>query len=134
MNEYGPWTQANWYALGSFLIQVGLLVAGVWFARNIVKTMRAFQEQIGALLRLSITSIPAERQSSGADASPYWLTPSVTHAVTAAEPTESGPGRPAVIWHNLILWLQEPTSPAELIHLRQLITWLQAPAGSCSNR
>src|SRR5260221_2025956 len=61
MNEFKPWTQNDWYALGSLLTQLAFLFAGVWFARNILRTMRAFQEQAGALLKLSITRAPGER-------------------------------------------------------------------------
>jgi hypothetical protein len=137
MNEFSPWTQGNWYALGSLLTQLAFLVAGVWFARNILKTMRAFQEQVGALLKLSITATPAERHSSGAgakhplaDASPYWLTPSETQTASRPEPTESGPGRFAVAWRGLVLWLKAPMSSAEVAPWRRVIRWLQAPAGS----
>jgi hypothetical protein len=125
MNEFSPWTQGNWYALGSLLTQLAFLAAGIWFARNIVKTMRAFQEQIGALLKLSITASPVERHASvdgakhAADASPYWLTPSEVQTASLPEPIKSGPSRLVVTWHRLVTWMREPMSPAELIPWRR---------------
>jgi hypothetical protein len=43
MNEFTAWMQSNWYALGNLLAQFGFLAAGVWFARKIMKTIRASQ-------------------------------------------------------------------------------------------
>ena len=83
MSEFTAWMQSNWYALGNLFIQLAFLAAGVWFARKILKTIRASQEQVGALLKLSFTGAISERPSSiaaaersFANASPYWLTPS----------------------------------------------------------
>ena len=129
MNEFSPWTQGNWYALGNLLTQLGFLLAAVWFARNIIKAMRAFQEQIGALLKLSITAPPAERHSVAADASPYWLTPAEAPAAAPAEPVQSGPGRLTIAWHRVGHWLREPMKPSEILPLRRIIRWLQAPTG-----
>jgi hypothetical protein len=115
MNDFSPWTQGNWYELGSLLTQLGFLAAGVWFARNLVKILRAFEEQIGALLKLSITAPPAERQTTSPETSPYWLTPSIEQTAGVPEPTKSGPGRLTVAWRALIHWLREPMSPADLL-------------------
>ena len=136
MSEVNSWMQSNWHALGSLLVQLAFLLAGVWFARNILGAMRAFQEQIGALLKLSITDAATERHSPSASStrpladSPYWLTPSETQTPSLAEPAESGPSRFAVAWHHLVLWLQAPMSGAEVAPWRRVLRWLQAPAGS----
>jgi hypothetical protein len=55
MNEITNWMQSNWYALGSLLAQFAFLAAGVWFARKILRSLRATQQQFGALLKLSMT-------------------------------------------------------------------------------
>ena len=117
----------NWYAPASLVIQLSFLIAGVWFARNILRTMRASQEQLGAMLKLSSMGVTAERHSSTASAnqsftaeSPYLLIP----------PTESGPGRFAVARRKIALWLQAPMSSSETAPWRRIINWLQAPAGS----
>lgn len=137
MIEFNSWTDINWYALGSLLVQVVFLVAGLWFGRNFLRTLRAFQEQIGALLKVSILSTPSESHSAytrrrSADASQYWLSPTPTEALNAglSQPSEHRPGRFAVAWHRMMLWLQDPISRAEVSAWRRLIIWLEAPAGS----
>jgi hypothetical protein len=137
MDEFTTWMQGNWYALGNLLSQFAFLAAGIWFARKIVKTIRASQEQVGALLKLSVTGTLTERQSSSAiarrtlgDASPYWLTPSETAPNLTPELTESGPSRWAVAWHGSIEWLCTPMGSGQLAMWRRAIRWLQAPVGS----
>jgi hypothetical protein len=137
MSEFTAWMQSNWNALGNLLIQFGFLAAGVWFARKILITMRAFQEQVGALLKLSLTGATSERLPSMAAAvrslanvSPYWLTPEETPPVDLPEPKESGPGRWAVARHRVMVWLQTPMSDGETAMWRRATKWLQAPAGS----
>ena len=66
MSEFTTWMQSNWYALGNLLSQFAFLGAGLWFARKILKTMRASQEQVGALLKLSVTGAITERHASSA--------------------------------------------------------------------
>src|SRR5712664_1106664 len=67
MNEFTAWMQSNWYALGSLLSQFVFLAAGIWFARKILRTIRASQEQVGALLKMSVTGAVADR---------HWPSPS----------------------------------------------------------
>ncbi|HVH71284.1 MAG TPA: hypothetical protein VNB49_09270 [Candidatus Dormibacteraeota bacterium] len=55
MNEIMNWMQSNWYEFGSLLAQFGFFIAAVWFGRKILMSMRATQQQFGALLRLSMT-------------------------------------------------------------------------------
>jgi hypothetical protein len=137
MSDLTALDQNNWYAPASLLIQLAFLVAGVWFARNVLRTMRAFQEQVGAMLKLSITGVTGERHVSSASAkqslaevSPYWLAPSETNTASLPEPIETGPSRVAVARRKMVLWLQAPMSGAEISPWRQIITWLRAPAGS----
>jgi hypothetical protein len=147
MSDFSSWIQTNWYGLGSFLVELAFLSAGVWFARNILKMMRSFQEQVGALLKLTITP-PAERDSSQAsahangrssfaEASPYWLTPSETQPAVLSASTESGPGRLAVAWHQIastwhgtVVWLKQPMTSSEVGTWHRFIAWLQTPAGN----
>jgi hypothetical protein len=99
MNE-SAWIQSNWYELGNLLNQFAFLSAGIWFARKILRTMRASQEQVGALLKLSVTGSLTERPTSSViaertlgGASPYWLTPPENPPVSAPE-FSSGCERP----------------------------------------
>ena len=137
MNEFTAWIQSNWYALGNLLAQFAFLAAGVWFARKILKTIRASQEQVGALLKLSFAGAISERPSSiaiadrsFANASPYWLMPEKKPPVDLPEPQETGPTRWTVARHRAIVWLQTPMSNGEAAPLRRAIKWLQAPARS----
>jgi len=137
MNEFATWMQSNWYSLGNLLSQFAFLAAGIWFARKILKTLRASQEQVGALLKLSVTGALTERPSpsaaagrSFADASPYWLTPAEPAPDLAAQPTEPGPSPWAVAWHSTIIWLRAPMTSGEAVAWRRVVRWLQAPAGS----
>lgn len=137
MSDLTALDQNNWYAPASLLIQLAFLVAGVWFARHVLRAMRAFQEQVGAMLKLSITGVTGERHLSSASAkqslaevSPYWLALSETETAGLLEPIESGPNRVAVARRRMVLWLQAPMSSAEMAPWRRIITWLQAPAGS----
>jgi hypothetical protein len=136
MNEFTAWMQSNWYALGNLLIQLSFLAAGVWFARKFLRTIRASQEQVGALLKLSVTGAISERHSSPAVAersfasvSPYWLTPAEMPPVVPPGFHERGPSRWAVAQHSLIVWLQTPMNSGDAAHWRRAINWLQAPAG-----
>lgn len=148
MGDSNFWAQINWYAAGTLALQVAFLVAAVWFAKNILKTVRSFQEQVGALLKLTIAPGASERQSEGATAkhslgesSPYWLTPSETQVaapgVAPVEKVESGPGVIASAWHGLGTashrvgaWLNEPIGGQGVHPVRRVLRWLQSPAGT----
>jgi hypothetical protein len=138
MNEFTVWIQNNWYELGTLLSEFVFLSAGIWFARKILKTMRASQEQVGALLKLSVTGGTAERPSANApaekslaSASPYWLTPSEVPAVAQQEQVEQGPGRLAVAGRSTLDWLRTPMNNRRRVApWRKAIRWLQSPAGN----
>lgn len=55
MNDITNWIQNNWYEFGSLFAQFTFLIAAVLLGRKMLKSMRATQQQFGALLRLSIT-------------------------------------------------------------------------------
>ena len=136
MSDFSALDPYNWRAAASIVIQLAFLIGGVWFASNLLKTMRAFQEQIGALLKLSITSTPGERQSTNANArnvlaegSPYWLPPSLSTAASVPEVVERGPSLFAASWQRVMHWLREPMESARVSYRRRVINWLQAPAG-----
>lgn len=61
MDQIANWMQNNWYEFGTLVGQFTLLFAGLWFAGKILKAMRATQQQMGALLRLSMTGGLEER-------------------------------------------------------------------------
>ena len=137
MNDSTTLDLSSWFAPAGILIQLAFLIAAVWFARNFLKTMRAFQEQIGALLKLSISGVIAERNFSAAspsrpiaDASPYWLAPVESEPVASLQPTERGPGRITIARRKMLLWLQSPMTTTQPAPWRRVVNWLQAPAGN----
>jgi hypothetical protein len=138
MNEITAWMQSNWYELGTLVAEFAFVAAAIWFARKILRTLRASQEQVGALLKLSVTGGAADRQSpnaaadrpSIAAASPYWLTPSETASAGSPEQAESAPHLMATHKNGLIVWLQTPMSSGGVAPWRKAIRWLQSPAGS----
>lgn len=137
MNELGT----QWYAAGNLLLQAGFLIAGVWFAGRILKNMRVAQEQMGALLKLSLSGgcdemeklrMPATR------ATPYLLDgwPAAMESPEAAGPTlrenarRERPLTPAwsVAWSGLVGWLQAPMKNSAGGSWRRAVRWLQTPA------
>jgi len=116
--EFTAWMQSNWYALGNLLFQFAFLAATVWFAREILRTMRASQEQVGALLKLSITGATTERHSpiavaeralagaSSSGASSYLAYADGDTSRWPAGAPRNDLGRWAVARHSLVVWLQ----------------------------
>jgi len=54
MNEFTAWMQSNWYELGNLFTDFVFLAVGIWFARKILRTLRASQEQVGTLIKLTV--------------------------------------------------------------------------------
>lgn len=131
MTDFGSWIQENWYQLGSFFVQVGFLFLAVSFAGRLLRAFRASQEQLGALVKLSVGGNLQDRHAdpslrSAASASPYWLPPSPAHsspAIAASEQHSSGPG--------FFEWWKTPmrvTTGTSSFH--RVLRWLQMPANS----
>lgn len=145
MTEFSTWMQSNWYELGTILAQFAFLIAGVWFARKILKTLRASQEQFGALLKLTLTeelserakaSAPAQHSTSSVEAerpTPYVMAEWPTAAETPALTLPGGQRRhnPLVAaWRGTVRWLKAPIRGHGPSPLRKVARWLQAPARS----
>lgn len=135
MTEFTAWIQNNWYSLGSLFVQFGFLAAAVWFARKILKTLRASQEQFGALLKISLTNAPGDRHSSAASAersfaaaSPYWLTPEEKPPLDLPRPQLTGPSRWTIACRRVATWMQTPMHTGDHTYWRRAMRWLQAPA------
>jgi hypothetical protein len=54
MSEFSDWLQSNWIDLARLGVQAAILAAVVRYGRRLLATLRASQEQIGALLKLSV--------------------------------------------------------------------------------
>ena len=138
MNEFTAWMQSNWYELGNLLADFVFLAVGIWFARKVLRTLRASQEQVGTLIKLTVTGAVPERQSTNpaaersfATGSPYWLTPSDAPPVDQPAPVESGLSGLSSAGHGLVAWLNaQMSSGSGSAPWRRAIKWLQSPAGS----
>jgi hypothetical protein len=133
MNELGT----QWYAAGNLLLQAGFLIAGVWFAGRILKNIHVAQEQMGALLKLSLSGSCAEMEklrTPAARATPYLLD---GWPAAMEEPGLAGPAmrqnaqrerRLGRAWSGLMGWLQAPMKNSEDGSWRRVVRWLQTPA------
>ena len=137
MNEFTAWVQGNWYELGNLLADFAFLAVGIWFARKILRTLRASQEQVGTLIKLTVADTLPERQSAStaaersfATGSPYWLTPSETPSVDPSNLIEDGASRLSNAGHGIVAWLNMPMKSGSAAPWRKAIKWLQSPAGS----
>ncbi len=131
MTDFGSWMQQNWYQLGSFFVQVAFLFLAFSVAGRLLRAFRASQEQLGALVKLSVAGNFQERPAdsslrSSSAASPYWLPPSPalsSPAISASEQRSSGPG--------FFEWWKAPmgvTTGTSSFH--RVLRWLQMPANS----
>ena len=129
MNELA----SQWYQAGSLFIQAGFLMAAIWSVRTIVKSIRVSQDQIGALLRLTLNGVrPEDDRRTNAQPAPYLLdswpeiAPAPVHATTENGEKE---GRRSAL-AGLIGWLREPMADSGIGQWRRMVRWLQAPTGS----
>ena len=131
MTDFGSWIQENWYQLGSFFIQCGFFLLAAWFAGKILRALRSSQEQLGALVKLSVAGNLQDRHAdsplrSASNVSPYWLPPTPalsSPAIAASEQHSSGPG--------FFEWWKAPmgvTTGTTAFH--RVLRWLQMPANS----
>jgi hypothetical protein len=127
MNEITTWVQNNWYSLGNLLAQFAFLAAGVWFAQKILKTIRGSQEQLGALLKLSLTD-GLKPGAAAQRSTPYVSTDWPAAEAPALTLPEPEPRRS--VWHGIVQWLQTPMGGQGISPWRRVVHWLQAPAGS----
>jgi hypothetical protein len=63
MNDFMDWFQNNWIDLARLLVQCAILAVVVRFGRKILAALRASQEQVGALLRLSVSDTVEEHSA-----------------------------------------------------------------------
>ena len=137
MNQFTAWLQSNWYELGNLFTDFVFLAVGIWFARKILRSIRASQEQVGALIKLTVAGTVPERQSAStaaersfATGSPYWLTPSEVPPADQLTPIEDGATRLSNAGHGIVAWLNTPMKSGSAAPWRRAIRWLQSPAGS----
>jgi hypothetical protein len=122
----------QWYQAGSLLVQAGFLIAGVWSVRAILKNMRASQQQMGALLKLTVSGGASGEESLRTTdrPTPYLLDGWPDAAANPVlVPGQSERPRKSV-WSGMATWLQGPMVSSGISPWRRAVRWLQAPAGS----
>src|SRR5467141_172170 len=60
MTGISDWFENNWIDLARLLVQLAIFAAVVRYGRKLLATLRASQEQVGALLRLSVSSVSSD--------------------------------------------------------------------------
>jgi hypothetical protein len=122
MTQFIDWIQNNWFESGILVVLCAILATAVWFARNILESLRASQEQVGALLRLSLSEgLPAHSSSLETQALP---------APAIRELAPRGPNPLVVGARHVVNWLNAPMSRRSASPWRKAVRWLQAPARS----
>ena len=69
MSDFSDWLQNNWIDLARLAVQCAILAVVVSYGRKLLRTLRASQEQVGALLKLSVSDT-AEQPAAAAIAEP----------------------------------------------------------------
>jgi hypothetical protein len=70
MNAMSDWFENNWIDLARLLVQLAIFAAVVRYGRKLLATLRASQEQVGALLRLSVSDTAAVQPGPAPAAEP----------------------------------------------------------------
>jgi hypothetical protein len=139
MNDFMDWFQNNWIDLARLLVQCAILAVVVRFGRKILAALRASQEQVGALLRLSVSDTVEEHSAPTPEpARQFEPPPPAVHEPEpepqpvfaggfsrtsyAAEREQSLGGR--------VIGAQTPafTAPAQRAESPSLTPWVSAPA------
>jgi hypothetical protein len=139
MNEISDWFQNNWIDLARLLVQCAILATLVRYGRKMLATLRASQEQVGALLRLSVSDAVGERSAPGPE--PHKQFEPSSAAVPEREPepepvfagTFSRTSHAAEREQTLggrVIGAQAPafTAPAQRAEIPSLTPWVSAPA------
>jgi hypothetical protein len=137
MTEFSDWFQNNWIDLARLLVQCAILATVVRYGRKLLATLRASQEQVGALLRLSVSDAVGERSAPTPEPAGQFEPPppavpepepepvfagTFSRTSYAAEREQSLGGR--------VIGAQAPafTAPAQRAESPSLTPWVSAPA------
>jgi hypothetical protein len=139
MIEMSDWFENNWIDLARLLVQGAILATVVRYGRKLLATLRASQEQVGALLRLSVSDTVAERPAPAPEPSRHFEPPpaavpepepepepvfagAFSRTSYAAEREQSLGGR--------VIGAQAPAfaAPAQRAESPSLTPWVSAPA------
>jgi hypothetical protein len=87
MSDFKDWLDTYWVDLAMLIVQCGILATIVGFSRKLLRTLRASQEQMGALLRLSVSE-GAHHDRSSSIAEPALAPPGFSEPVPAVHREE----------------------------------------------
>jgi hypothetical protein len=115
MTEITDWFQNNWIDLARLLVQGAILTAVVRYGRKLLAALRASQEQMGALLKLSVSDAVAEQAvPAAAEVSKRYEPPAPAAEVSKRyEPAAPAP-EPSRRYEPASLRLREPEPEPEL--------------------
>jgi len=147
MNGISDWFENNWIDLARLLVQLAIFAAVVRFGRKLLVTLRASQEQVGALLRLSVSDAAAERPAPSEEPAPeprerFEAPPANIRAPERKPEPEPEPvfaggySRPSYAAEReqslggRLMGAQAPafTAPAQRVESASLTPWVSAPA------
>src|SRR4029077_21127534 len=141
MSEFNDWLQNNAVDLARLAVQCAILALVVRYGRKLLATLRASQEQVGALLKLSVSDAMAERP----EASPESTERFEPSAAPVREPEPETEPEPVFAGgfsrtsyaeereHTLggrVIGSQAPafTDPAQRVESPSITPWVSAPA------
>jgi hypothetical protein len=139
MNDFMDWFQNNAVDLARLAVQCAILAVVVRYGRKLLATLRASQEQIGALLKLSVSDAVGERSAPAPELSRQFEPPpaAVHEPEPEPEPVFAGAtsrnSYAAEREHTLggrVIGSQAPafTAPAQRFETPSLTPWVSAPA------
>lgn len=142
MSGISDWFENNWIDLARLLVQCAILAVAVRYGRKLLATLRASQEQLGALLKLSVSDSMQERPAQVAESAKEYERPSVVIPEPEPEP-ESEPvfaGALSRASHGCereqslggrVIGAQTPgfTTSPQRAESPSLTPWVSAPAG-----
>jgi hypothetical protein len=141
MNDFMDWLQNNAVDLARLAVQCAILAVVVRYGRKLLATLRASQEQVGALLKLSVSDAMAERPEPAPESTRRFETPAAPVREPEPEPEPepvfaggfSRTSYAAEREHTLggrVIGSQAPafTAPAQRAEIPSLTPWVSAPA------
>jgi hypothetical protein len=139
MNDFMDWFQNNWIDLARLLVQCAILAVVVRFGRKILAALRASQEQVGALLKLSVSDTVEEHSALTAEPAGQFEPPppGVHEPEPEPEPVFAGAfsrtsyaGEREQSLGSRVLGAQAPafTAPAQRAESPSLTPWVSSPA------
>jgi hypothetical protein len=138
MNGISDWFENNWIDLARLLVQCAILAVAVRYGRKLLATLRASQEQMGALLKLSVSDSMEERPAPVAEPAKEYERPSAVIPEPEPEPEPVFAGALSRTSHSSereqslggrVIGAETPafTTPPQRAESPSLTPWVSAP-------